>query len=299
MHFTTYFAVEKRRAEIVAAARAGQPRAQIARAYGVSRQMIARWLKRPTVQTASSRPKRQPRKSSAELEERVCALRTTSRMGPWQLGQRLGIPASTVYKILVRRGINRLPPPQTVPAPGPRYEYTKPGGLVHMDVKKLHRLALVHPSRGPGECEHVLLDDCSRFTYTERLADETALTVAAFVERGVARYASLGVTIERLLTDNHPSNRSALVKDTCSLLGIRQLYTRPRHPQTNGKCERWNRTMMEAVIHGRCYASQEARGVAVDNFTDYYNAHRPHTALGGKTPLQRLVEASKTCNPGV
>jgi transposase InsO family protein len=299
MHFTTYFGAEKRRADIVAAARSGQRRAETAREYGVSRQMIARWLKRLTVQTASSRPRRQPRKSSPELEEQVRQLRETDRMGPWQIGQRLGIPASTAYKILVRLGINKLPPLEPLPPPGPRYEYAKPGGLVHMDVKKLHRLGLEHPSRGSGECEHVMLDDCSRFVFTERHPDETALTITAFFERGVARFASLGVTIERLLSDNHQSNRSVLLRNTCQLLGIRQMFTRPRRPQTNGKCERWNRTMMEAVFRGQRYRSQEARGVAVDKFTDYYNAHRQHTALGGKTPLQRLVEASKKCNPGV
>jgi transposase InsO family protein len=297
MHFTTYFGPEKLRAQIVAAVRSGQRQWVVARSLGVSRQMVARWVKRPTIQTASSRPKRQPRKSSPEVEERVRQLRTMTRMGPWQLAQRLGMPASTVYKILVRLGINKLPPVEPLPPAGPRYEYAKPGGLVHMDVKKLHRLGL--RQRGPGECVHVLMDDCSRFVYTERHPDEQGETIAAFFERGVMRFASLGVTVERLLTDNHPSNRSTILHTTCKMLAIRRMFTRPRRPQTNGKCERWNRTLLEALFRGERYDSQEARGVAVDNFTDYYNAHRPHTAIGGNTPLQRLVEASKKCNPGV
>jgi len=255
--------------------------------------MIDRWLKRPTVETASSRPKRQPRKSSPELEEQIRQLRETYRMGPWQIAQRLGMPASTVYKILVRLGINKLAPVEQLPPAGPRYEYDKPGGLVHMDVKKLHRLGLRHRPRGTGECLHVLLDDCSRDVYTERHPDETASTIAAFFERGVERFASLGVTIERVLTDNHPSNRSHLLRRTCQLLGTRQLFTRPRRPQTNGKVERWNRTLMEALFRGQIYPSLEARDAAVDNFTNYYNTHRPHSALGGKTPLQRLVEGPK------
>jgi transposase InsO family protein len=271
--------------------------AAVARSFGVSRQMVDRWVKRPTVQSRSSRPKRQPRKSTPELEERVRQLREMARMGPWQLSQRLGVPASTVYKILVRLGINKLPPVEPLPAPGPRYEYAEPGGLVHMDVKKLHRLGLGR--RGPGECVHVLMDDCSRFVYTERHPDEQAETIAAFFERGVMRLASLGVAVERVLTDNHPSNRSTIMRTTCTLLGIRRMFTRPRRPQTNGKCERWNRTLMEALFRGQRYASQEARGVAVDNFTDFYNAHRKHRAIGGNTPLQRLVEASKKCNPGM
>lgn len=299
MHCTTQFSPEKVRAEVVAAIRSGQRRAAVSRRLGVSRRMIDRWLKRPTVETASSRPKHQPRKSSPELEEQVRQLREVGRMGPWQIAHRLGKPASTVYKILVRLGINKLAPVEQLPKAGPRYEYERPGGLVHMDVKKLHRLGLRHRPQGPGQCLHVMLDDCSRDVYTERHSDETASTIAAFFERGVARFASLGVTIERVLTDNHPSNRSHLLRRTCQLLGTRQIFTRPRRPQTNGKVERWNRTLMEALFRGQIYPSLEARGAVIDNFTNYYNAHRPHSALGGKTPLQRLVEASKKCNPGV
>ncbi len=299
MHCTTHFSPEKVRAAIVAAVRSGQSQTAVARSFGVSRRMVGRWIKRSTVETASSRPKHQPRKSSPELEERVRQLREVSRMGPWQLAQRLGIPASTIYKILVRHGINKLAPVEQLPPAGPRYQYADPGGLVHMDVKKLHRLGLRRRPRGGGECLHVMLDDCSRTVYTERHPDESACTIAAFFERGVERFASLGVTVERVLTDNHPSNRSLLLRRTTQLLGVRQIFTRPRRPQTNGKCERWNRTLMEALFRGQIYASLEARGATVDNFTNYYNAHRPHTALAGKTPLRRLVEASQKCNPGV
>lgn len=299
MHCTTHFSPEKVRAQVVAAVHSGLRRIDVSRRFGVSRRMIDRWVKRQTVKTASSRPKHQPRKSSPELEEQVRQLREVGRMGPWQIAQRLGKPKSTVYKILVRLGINKLAPVEQLPPAGPRYEYDKPGELVHMDVKKLHRLGLRQRPRGSGECLHVLLDDCSRNVYTERHPDETASTIAAFFERGVERFASLGVTVERVLTDNHPSNRSHLLRRTCQLLGTRQIFTRPRRPQTNGKCERWNRTLMEALFRGQIYASLEARGAVVDNFTNFYNAHRPHSALGGKTPLQRLVDASKKCNPGV
>jgi transposase InsO family protein len=299
MHHTTHFGAKKVRAQILAALESGQRPTTVARMFGVSRRMVYRWTKRANLESVSSRPRRQPRKSPPELEEQVRQLREVGRMGPWQIAQRLGKPTSTVYKILVRLGINKLAPVEQLPPAGPRYEYDKPGGLVHMDVKKLHRLGLRHRPRGTGECLHVMLDDCSRDAYTERHPDETASTIAAFFERGVERFASLGVTIERVLTDNHPSNRSHLLRRTCQLLGTRQLFTRPRRPQTNGKVERWNRTLMEALFRGQIYPSLEARGAVIDNFTNYYNAHRPHSALGGKTPLQRLVEASKKCNPGV
>jgi transposase InsO family protein len=299
MHCTTRFSPEEVRSQIVAAVRSGRSQASVARSFGVSRKMVGRWYHSPTVETASSRPKHQPRTSSPEVEERVRELREISRMGPWQIGHRLGMPASTVYKILVRLGINKLAPVEQLPPVGRRYEYEKPGAMFHMDVKKLHGLGLRRPSRGPGECEHVLLDDCSRWVYSERHPDETATTIAGFLERGALRLASLGVTIERLLTDNHPSNRSVLLRHTCQLMGIRHVFTRPRRPQTNGKCERWNRTLMEALFRGQVYGSREARGAAIDNWVNFYNAHRPHTALGGKTPLQRLVEAQQNCNPGV
>jgi transposase InsO family protein len=293
MHCTTRFSITKVRSDVVAAVRAGQSQTAVARSFGVSRRMVGRWVHRPTVETASSRPKHQPRKSSPELEQQVRELREMARMGPWQIAHRLGRPASTVYKILVRLGINKLAPVEQLPPAGPRYQYAKPGGLVHMDVKKLHRLGLRRRPKGSGECLHVLLDDCSRDVYNERHPDESASTIAAFLERGVAHFARLGVTIERVMTDNHPSNRSQLLGHTCQLMGIRQIFTRPRRPQTNGKVERWNRTLMEALFRGQIYASLEARGVAIDNFTIEYNTHRPHFALRGKTPLQRLVEASQ------
>ncbi|HEY5094110.1 MAG TPA: helix-turn-helix domain-containing protein, partial [Candidatus Eremiobacteraceae bacterium] len=133
MHCTTHFSPEKVRAQVVAAVRSGQRQSAVSRIFGVSRRMIARWLKRLSMETASSRPKRQPRKSSPELEEQVRQLREVHRMGPWQIAHRLGKPKSTVYKILVRLGINKLAPVEQLPTAGPRYEYDKPGGLVHMD----------------------------------------------------------------------------------------------------------------------------------------------------------------------
>jgi transposase InsO family protein len=200
------------------------------------------------------------------------------------------MPHATVYRILVRLGINKLALTGELPTPGVRYEHAHPGGLLHVDVKKLHRIGLQQRPAGPGECLHVVLDDHSRTVYQEKHPDESALTAAAVLERSVAWFASLGVSCQRVLTDNHPTYRSLIWHHTCQLLQIRALHTRPYRPQTNGKVERWNRTLLNEALRGRRFGSTQARAVAIDNFVNAYNAHRPHTALDGKTPLQRLLK---------
>lgn len=291
MHYSTRFAPETTRAAIVTAYRQGVSARIVAARFRVSLPTVYRWAKRESCSSRSSRPARQPRKSSPELELHVRQVREQTRRGPAYLALALGMPASTVYKILVRLGINTLAPQTELPPSGPRYEYAKPGGMLHVDVKKLHRLGLVGRLRGPGECLHVMLDDHSRAVYTETQADESAPTASAFIEHGVAWFASLGVRCERVLTDNHPTYRSLRWRDTCQLLGLRALHTRPRRPQTNGKCERWNRTLMDEAIRGRVFASQQARACAIENWVNDYNAHRPHTAISGKAPLQQLLSS--------
>lgn len=290
MHYTTRFSPETIRTAMVADFRGGTTVTQISRKYVVSRRTVYRWLRRLGVEARTSRPKRQPRKSSPTLEERVRLMRQETRKGPLRLSWELRIPASTVYKILVRLGINKLAPLAEIPPAGRRYEYAEPGDLLHVDVKKLHRIGLNKRQAGPGECLHVMLDDNSRPTYTEVHPDESSATAAAFLERGVAWFASLGVTCKRVLTDNHPTYRSLLWRHTCQLLGLRAMRTRSRRPQTNGKCERWNRTLMEELLRGASFASPQARAVAIENYVRYYNSRRPHTALAGKTPLQRLLK---------
>jgi transposase InsO family protein len=278
------------RAAMVADFQSGLSVSAISRKYLMSRRSVYRWLDRQGVEARSSRPIRQPRKSSPTLEERVRTLRTETGLGPLRLALQLGIPRSTVYKILVRLGINKLAPPAEIPPAGRRYEHAQPGDLLHVDVKKLHRLGLHQRQAGQGECLHVMLDDHSRVTYTEVHPDESALTAIAFVERGVIWFASLGVTAKRVLTDNHPTYRSQLWRNTCQLLGMRALRTRVRRPQTNGKCERWNRTLMEEELRSGVYSSPQARAIAIEKYVRYYNSRRPHTALAGKTPLERLLK---------
>jgi transposase InsO family protein len=288
MHFTTYFSAESTRQKVIDACRRGLNVRQVSREVGVSRPMVQRWAHREGVTARSSCPHHQPRKTPAPIEEQVRAMRLATRYGPLRIGQLLHLPPSTVYRILKRLGINKLAPKGSLP-PIRRYEHDQPGALLHVDVKKLHRLGLTKPP-WVRDCLHVVLDDHSRVVYAELLPDETAPTAADCLERAVAWFESLGVRSLRVLTDNHPTYRSNLWRDRCQLLGLSHLRTLPRRPQTNGKVERWNRTLLEEVIHGRTFASREARTAAVLNYIPEYNTRRPHTALGGSTPLLRLLK---------
>lgn len=290
MHYTTRFSPQTMRSSMVADFRSGKSVSDISRTYYVSRRTVYRWLDRQGVEARSSRPLRQPRKSVPTLEERVLSLRNERRYGPTRLASELGIPRSTVYKILVRLGVNKLAPKAEIPPAGRRYEYDQPGDMLHVDVKKLHRLGLRKRRAGQGECLHVMLDDHSRVVYSEVHPDETSATATAFLERGVSWFASLGVISKRVLTDNHPTYRSLLWRNVCQLLGLRAMRTRSRRPQTNGKCERWNRTLMEEELRNNDYPSAQARAVAIENYVRRYNSRRPHTALAGKTPFHRLLK---------
>lgn len=289
MHFSTYFSAESTRSKVIEAYKQGFSATQVSRQIGVSRRTVYRWLKRDGVSTRSSRPRRQPRKTSAAVEQRIKALREATGYGPLRLGQQLGMPSSTVYRILVRLGINTFAPKAALP-PARRYEHALPGALLHVDVKKLHRLSLTTRPR-ERECLHVVIDDHSRVVYAERLPDETGPTAADCLERAVAWFETLGVRVQRVMTDNHPTYRGTQWRDRCALLGVRHLRTAPRRPQTNGKAERWIRTLLHEVLQRRTFASPEARAAAVLKFIPEYNCFRPHTALGGETPLHRLIKS--------
>lgn len=281
------------RSKMVAAHEDGTTISEIARRFKVSRPTVYRWLRRASLETRCSVPLHQPRRTSPQVEEQVRLLREQTGRGPWYLGIRLGMPTSTVYKILCRLGLNRKPQPP--PEPIRRYEHKQAGQLVHVDVKKLGTKGIVPLPQAirreiGRQCLHVMLDDCSRTVFTAVYPNETAAVAAEFLERGVARFASLGVTVQRVLTDNGSAYRSEQWRDTCELLGVGPRFTRPRRPQTNGKVERWIRTLMEEALPTRILPSIEAREVVINNFEAEYNTRRPHKALNGKTPLRRLVE---------
>jgi transposase InsO family protein len=232
----------------------------------------------------------------------IAALRRLRFTGP-EIAETLGMALSTVSGILTRIGMGRLGRLGLEPAR--RYERERPGELIHIDVKKLGRIArpghrmLGRQSAGGHhrrayehgwEFVHIAIDDCTRLAYVEVLSDERATTAIAFLRRAVAFYQRHGITVERLITDNGSAYRSTMHSIACRAIGIRHLRTRPYRPQTNGKAERFIRTMLAGWAYGALYRNSPERTAALDGWIDYYNHHRPHSALGHKPPIARLNE---------
>jgi transposase InsO family protein len=234
----------------------------------------------------------------------IAALRRLRFTGP-EIGETLEMPLSTVSGILQRIGMGKLGRLGLEPAE--RYERERPGELIHIDVKKLGRIARPgHRALGwtakatPGyhrrayeqgwEFVHIAIDDCTRLAYVEVLDDERAATAVGFLRRAVAFYRRRGITVERLLTDNGNPYRSTVHAIACRALGIRHLRTRPYRPQTNGKAERFIRTLLGGWAYGALYRNSTERTAALDGWLDYYNHHRRHSALGHKPPIARLNE---------
>jgi transposase InsO family protein len=237
--------------------------------------------------------------------EAIAALRRLRFTGP-EIAETLAMPLSTVSGILTRIGMGKLgrlglEPPE-------RYERERPGELIHIDVKKLgrisrpgHRMLGGQPARAAAgyhrevhnlgwEYVHVAIDDCTRLAYVEVLADERPTTATAFLQRAVAFYRRHGISVERLITDNGNPYRSTMHAIACRALHIRHLRTRPYRPQTNGKAERFIRTLLGGWAYGALYRNSTERAAALDGWLDYYNHRRRHSALGHKPPITRLHE---------
>ena len=232
----------------------------------------------------------------------IAALRRLRFTGP-EIAETLRMPLSTVSGILTRIGMGRLGRLGLELAE--RYERERPGELIHVDVKKLGKIArpghrvLGRQSAGGHhrrtyehgwEFVHIAIDDCTRLAYVEVLGDEKATTAVGFLRRAVAFYRRHGITVERLITDNGSAYRSTVHAIACRTLGIRHLRTRPYRPQTNGKAERLIRTMLGGWAYGALYRNSSERAAALDGWIDHYNHHRPHSALGRKPPIARLKE---------
>jgi transposase InsO family protein len=284
------------------------PAAQAAEALGVSRATAYKWLARYRAQgpaglaDRSSRPHRCPHALPAAQVRRVLVARRRRRQGPHRLGYHLAMPRSTVYGVLARHGMSRLSHTDRASGAVVRYERERPGELVHLDVKKLGRIPdggghRVHgraaAKRGQGigyDYVHSAVDDRSRVAFSQLLPDETGATSARFLVEAAAFFADHGVVIQRVLTDNAKAYTQSLrFQETAAGLGIRLKRTRPYRPQTNGKVERFNKTLLDEWAYGRLYRSNAERCRAFTRWLRFYNYRRPHTSLNGLTPMAVLV----------
>ncbi|MGW1171566.1 IS481 family transposase [Streptomyces sp. NPDC002550] len=291
----------------------GWPLRRAAERFQVSHTTAARWAGRyrqwgaAGMHDRSSRPHHQPRRTPPAIETQVVRLRREHRFGPVRLAARCGIAASTAHRILARHQLPVLAAcDRATGEPVRRYERSRPGELVHIDVKKLGRIPDGGGHRTQGRAEgrrnrtgtgyaylHTALDDHSRLAYTEDLPDETAPTCAGFLTRATAWFAAQGITVERVLTDNAWAYSKNTWRQTCHQLGISPRWTRPWRPQTNGKVERFHRTLLEEWAYQRPYTTDAERQAAFPDWLDWYNYHRPHTGISGQTPASRVTNLSE------
>ena len=280
-----------------------RPVSQAAAELGISTRTGYKWLARFRVEGArglrdrSSKPHVSPARTDADREKLIVMLRRSRRSGP-QIARSLRMPKATVARVLKRVGLHRLrflDPP----TPPQRYERRRAGELIHLDVKKLARIAghvghRIHGDRstriqGAGwEFVHVSIDDASRLAYAEILSDEQGLTATAFLERALAFYRQHGIRVQRVLTDNGACYRSHAFRWLCLRRSIRMLKTRPYRPQTNGKAERFIQTLLREWAYARAYTHSRFRARTLKPWLRYYNQRRPHGSLDGKPPTSRL-----------
>ncbi|MGW5365977.1 IS481 family transposase [Actinopolymorpha pittospori] len=294
----------------------GWPLRRAAERFQVSVTTAARWASRyrqlgaAGMADRSSRPRRSPNQTPVQLVAQVVALRTQRGWGPARIGPALGMPASTVHKVLARAGMPRLGETdlatrQAIRRKVRRYEHPAPGDLVHVDIKKLGRIPdggghkVVGRQTGRKNRSgagysfiHVAVDDHSRLVYAEILTDETQHTAVAFWTRAQAFFTACGITVKRVLTDNGSCYKSRLWRDHLAQAGITHKRTRPYRPQTNGKAERFNRTLLTEWAYAHPYTSETARQAAFTTWLHTYNHHRHHTALGGHPPATRVPNLS-------
>jgi transposase InsO family protein len=288
---------------------AGWPVAHAAAAMGISRDRAYVWWRRYQaeglfgLEDRSSRPHRCPNQTRPTLERRIVTLRQNRGLGPARIAGILGCPTSTVHRVLVRRGLNRLDHlDRATRVPIRRIEMSRPGELVHLDIKKLGKIPKGGGWRIHGRTArpstyrthkaaigyafiHSAVDGYSRLAYSEVLDNEQAITTIGFWHRAQSFFADYGIAIERVLTDNGACYRS---KDFATALGaVVHTFTRPYRPATNGKVERFNRTLQAEWAYARPWFSEGQRTRALDRWLHLYNHHRHHTAIGGP-PVSRV-----------
>jgi transposase InsO family protein len=285
--------------------------AETAAAAGVSVRTVSKWLRCYRLEgeqgllDRSSAPRSIPHRTADTRVAAIAALRCL-RMTAAEIAQCLAMPLSTVSAVLARIGLgkrSRLEPPE----PPNRYERKRPGELLHIDIKKLARIGRpghrVHGDRrtrvrGIGwEYVHICIDDATRLAYVEVLENEKAVTSAAFLRRAVAHYRAYGIHVERVMTDNGVGYRGPVHALACHALGLRHLRTRPYRPRTNGKAERFIRTMLGGWAYGAIYQTSQERRRALPAWLDFYNLQRPHGSLGHQPPINRLEALSRNNVP--
>jgi len=295
---------------------AGWPAAQVAEQLGVSRATVYKWLRRHAeagdagLLDRSSRPRRMPARTPKQVEKRVLAARKRRGRGAVVLAADLGMNPSTVGRILRRHDVPHLAaidpvtgePVRCARRAGNRYEHPTPGALIHVDVKKLGRIPAGGGWRLHGRSEavkgrgngydyvHTAIDDHTRLAYSEVLPDEKDATCAGFLHRALAWFAGHGIRVRRVLTDNALVYRRGTNWGwVCTAWQLKRRFTKPRCPWTNGKAERFNRTLLTEWAYARAWTSNHLRQQGLDKFLIFYNTRRGHSALGGRPPITRLA----------
>jgi transposase InsO family protein len=312
LHANAALSLRQRERMVLRVIEQGWPLAKAAEAAEVSGRTCSKWVSRFRAEgeagllDRSSAPNRVANRTEENTLQAIAALRRLRFTGA-EISELLNQPLSTVSGILTRIGMGRLGRLGLEPAR--RYERERPGELIHIDVKKLGRIRGGAGKRMTGrphytprvtdragrrrrtagwDYVHIAIDDCTRLAYAEVLSDEKASTAIAFLTRAVAFYRRHGITVERLLTDNGSAYRAAIHALACKALGIRHLRTQPRRPQTNGKAERFIRTMLGSWAYGALYGSNRERTAALDGWLYTYNHHRRHKSIGRQPPITRL-----------
>jgi transposase InsO family protein len=282
----------------------GQTPQAVSEAVGVCPRTVRKWLDRyeaeglAGLQDRSSRPQQLYRPTPQPVIDRIEALRR-QRLTGQAIAAEVGVSAATVSRVLERLGLNRLSALEPA-EPVRRYERERPGELIHIDIKKLGRFDQIghritgdrtgqSNRRGVGwEFVHVCIDDASRVAFSQIKPDERKRSAVAFLEAAVAYYASLGVIVLRVMTDNGSCYRSFAFRNACRRLGLKHIRTRPYTPKTNGKAERFVQTCLREWAYARAYLNSMQRAEELPFFVHRYNWHRPHSAIGAKPPISRL-----------
>ena len=294
------------REHLVKAVLEGQTPEAAGRAAGVCARTVRKWVARfkaegiAGLRDRSSRPHRLRQPTPAAIVEKVEVLRRQRFTGK-QIAAELGISPATVSRILRRLGLNRIAALEPA-EPVRRYEREHPGELIHIDIKKLGRFERIGhritgdrrqgETRGAGfEFVHVSIDDASRLAFSQVLPDERKESAVAFLEAAVAYYASLGVRVARVMTDNGSCYRSKAFRHTCHDLGLNHIRTKPYTPKTNGKAERFIQTALREWAYAQAYPNSDRRAAELPIWLHRYNGHRPHGSLKSKPPISRLALA--------